>query len=143
MDEGIMSYPYIHESVRLIQSIIPLPAQVALHVGQTFYDWMRSEPNSLPDSNTEADNRAPESSRPDMDTEQPNGCMRCQCDTCTCNVNKLNNLEKENQELKHQMAAMVERMEALEERNTGFNGLPLVVTTMAGFDNGDMLGKGK
>ena len=72
-------------------------------------------------TNPEADHLASDRQQMELDNEpeQPNGCMRCQCATCTDKENKINNVEKENVDLKNKMATMEERVKTIEELNSG------------------------
>ena len=155
-------------NTRCIQLLLDLGVEIDSKDdrGRTAYDiareWYHTEAANLlqklracnvtdhQNANLEADHLASDLPPMELDNEadasyQPrsNCCMRCQCDTCIEKENKVNNLEKENVDLKRKMAAMEERIKSIEERNSGFNGIPLVVTTMAGFDSGEMLGNGE
>ena len=57
-------------------------------------------------------------------------------------LKSMNTLQQENSTLKRKMSDVEDRLKSLEERETETGGLPLVVTTMAGFDRKDVMGKG-
>ena len=70
-------------------------------------------------------------------------CQRCQCPDCLAKDNTLNDLTQENADLKRIVEKLQERVLAVEQRECSSSWLPLVVTTLAGFDSGDMVGKGR
>ena len=55
---------------------------------------------------------------------------------------RCDNLERENAESKEQLAVMLQRIKSLELRERGHGPLPRLVTSMEGFDIGNMIGKG-
>ena len=52
-------------------------------------------------------------------------------------------IQEENTQLKDKVTAIANRLVSIEQREHGHSGLPLVVTTMAGFNFGNIVGKGK
>ena len=72
-----------------------------------------------------------------------NHCQRCQCPDCLTKDNTLNDLKQEMRDLKGRLETQENRVMNVEQRECNSGLLPLVVTTMTGFDSGDMVGKGR
>ena len=74
--------------------------------------------------------------------EHENSTLKQTMSSMEDQLKSMNSLQRENSTLKRKMSDMEDRLKSLEERETETGGLPLVVTTMAGFDRKDVMGKG-